>query len=296
MKLLRSTAILMPLAIFASPAAAQHPTWKLADAQADWGDRDLGYCSAGPTPQARYCDPNHVGMVAVCWRAAGCGNAQGWCTYKNSNPSTTPDGASPGNVYYCAGNVEPGDLIVVPHIFEARESGDFLIKTSKEMSSQEFQNIIMGGCWIFDVDCSDEAAAIRQGADYVNGVFSNAYVHTTAFIDTHEGEHYQAKFVAPDGYTTCKAKIDSNNGSITGESTFSGILQRMTKSNGDGIGLDVVVPQNRDSGQWAAFMVYVEYARKDRVGRFDCWPDNTSLWLCGHGSTGCRILYPGAHY
>jgi hypothetical protein len=37
------------------------------------------------------------------------------------------------------------------------------------------------------------------------------------------------------------------NGSITGESTFNGSIQRMPGPNADGIGLYVVVPKNRPS-------------------------------------------------
>ena len=133
--------------------------------------------------------------------------------------------------------------------------------------------------------------AIGEAAAYATPYVSNNEISTTAWIHRHPGEEYYAKFVAPSGYTTCKAVIDVGNGSITGGSTFNGGIQRMPGPNGDGIGLYAVVPKQRPSGQWASFRVDVVYVPHGTLEQHQCWPDGTLVWQC----TGqdCHT-YPGA--
>ena len=147
------------------------------------------------------------------------------------------------------------------------------------MGSQEFVAMVTAACAAYGVDCSKTAAAIAAGARYATPYVSTGNVRTTAWIDRHPGEEYYAKFAAPTGYTTCKAKIDIGNGSITGGSTFNGSIQRMPGPNQDGIGLYAVVPKNRPSGQWVSFRVYVEFVPKGTEGG-RCWPDNTTVFQC----------------
>ena len=171
------------------------------------------------------------------------------------------------------------ESVIVPHEFVAREGGGFLPKTIKEMSSDEFVAMLTVACAAYGVDCSQAAAGIAAGARYATPYVSTGEVSTTAWIDRHPGEEYYAKFAAPAGYTTCKAKIDVGNGSISGDSTFNGSIQRMPGPNADGIGLYAVVPKNRPAGQWVAFRVHVEFVPKGtEAGR--CWPDNTVVFQC----------------
>src|SRR5271165_3093480 len=125
-----SVAILM-LAIPSTSPHAQNPGWTDDNRQADWGDGDYG-CSPGRIPQSTYCTGDHIGHVAVCWDHPGCGGTvNGWCTYKNVNSSTTPNGASPGEVWICRSTSASNDVIVVPHEFHAWEQGGFALKTLK---------------------------------------------------------------------------------------------------------------------------------------------------------------------
>jgi len=183
------------------------------------------------------------------------------------------------------------DEIVVPHEFHAREAGSFVIKTTKELDSSQFQAMLTTACAIYGVDCSEEAAAIRKGAYYANQYTSSNNVSTSAWIDRHPGEEYYAKFAAPEGYTTCKAIIDVGHGSITGGSTFNGSIQRMPGPRNDGIGLYAVVPKNRPSGQWVSFVVWVDFVRVGTLGQHQCWPDRTTVFQC----TGQNCsTHPGA--
>lgn len=169
--------------------------------------------------------------------------------------------------------------IVVPHEFVAWEAGGFLPKTIKEMGTPEFAAIVTTGCAVFEVDCHEVAGQIVSGARYATHYVARGDVRTTAWIDRHDGEAYYAKFAAPDKYTTCKAKIDVSNGSISSGSTFNGSIQRMSGQNNDGVGLYAVVPKNRPTGQWIQFRVFVEFVPKGS-NLSVCWPDNTLVFQC----------------
>jgi hypothetical protein len=215
----------------------------------------------------------------------------GWCTYKSVNSSTPANGASPGEVWVCGAASSSNDVIVVPHEFTAGEQDGFGINSIKEMGSNEFALMLTAACAAYGVDCSKVAAGIQQGAYYATQYISQPDLRTTALLDKHPGEAYYAKFVAPSGYTTCKAKIDIGNGSITGGSTFNGSIQRMPGPLGDGVGLYVVVPKNRPSGQWVSFRADVEFVRPGMLNQYQCWPDGTVVWQC----TGQNCsTYPGA--
>jgi hypothetical protein len=179
----------------------------------------------------------------------------------------------------------------VPHEFNAWEKGGFFVKTIKEIGTKEFVVLLEAACAAYGADCSAVAAEIAAGAHYATPYIATGNVSTTAWIDRHPGEEYFAKFAAPAGYTTCRAKIDIGNGSITGGSTFNGSIQRMPGPNADGIGLYAVVPKNRPTGQWVSFRVYVEFVLKGTESGSGCWPDNTVVFQC----TGQNcVTYPGA--
>lgn len=181
--------------------------------------------------------------------------------------------------------------LIVPHEFVAWEAGGFIPKTIKEIGTPEFVAILSSVCAAYGGDCSESAAEIAGAAKYATPYVSQGNVRTTAWIDRHSGEEYYAKFAAPAGYTTCKAKIDVGRGSITGGATFNGSIQRMPGPNADGIGLYAVVPKNRPTGQWVQFQVYVEFVPKGTDLASRCWPDNTVVFQC----TGQNCsTYPGA--
>jgi hypothetical protein len=172
--------------------------------------------------------------------------------------------------FLCSLPVFAQDRIVVPHEFDAWESGSFFAKTIKEMGTPEFVAMAEAACAAFETDCSVQAAEIAAGAYYATPYVNTGNVQTTAWVDRHEGEEYYAKFATPTGYTTCRAKIDTGNGSITGGSTFNGSIQRMGGANADGIGLYAVVPKNRPSGQWVDFRVFVEFVPQGKEGVSGC--------------------------
>ena len=154
--------------------------------------------------------------------------------------------------------------VVVPHEFVAWEQGGFLSKTIPQLNTPQFKAMLTASCAALAVDCSTVADAIARGAYYATPYVSNSNLQTTAWVDWHRGEEYAAKFAAPSGWTTCKAIIDVGHGSITGGATFNGSIQRMSGPNNDGIGLYVVVPKNRPSGQWVQFQVDVEFVPREQ--------------------------------
>lgn len=86
----------------APPAAAQ--SWQDTHEEGDYNDHDWA-CSQGPKPRRDFCNPAHLGQVAVCWthRATGaCGGAAAWCAYKWLDAETPRSGSdSPGEIYVC---------------------------------------------------------------------------------------------------------------------------------------------------------------------------------------------------
>ena len=157
------------------------------------------------------------------------------------------------------------------------------------MNSNEFKGALILACAFYGVNCSQAAVAIGKAAYYATPYINESNISTTARIDKHEGEEYYATFVAPPGYTTCKAVIDVGKGSITGPSTFNGSIQRMPVW--DGIRLYAVVPKNRPSPQWVSFRVDVEFVRPGKLGKYGCWPHNTLVFQCtGQNCT----TFPGA--
>jgi hypothetical protein len=181
--------------------------------------------------------------------------------------------------------------LVVPHEFRASENGSFGQKTLIQLNTNEFRTGLTAACLWFGYVCGGVAVAIGSAAAYATPYVSNNDVQTTAWVDWHRGEEYAAKFAAPSGYTTCRALIDVNNGSITGGATFNGSIQRMAGPNQDGIGLYAVVPKNRPSGQWVSFRVDVEFVPVGTVQQNKCWPDNTVVFQCT--GQNCNT-YPGA--
>ena len=115
--------------LWAASVNARDPVWTNASTSADWGGHDYG-CSPGNRPKANFCNSHHSEHVAVCWsnRATGwpfreCQGKSTWCTYKDVNLSTPPNGASPGQVWVCGGATQTKDVVVVPHEFNAWEQG-----------------------------------------------------------------------------------------------------------------------------------------------------------------------------
>jgi len=180
--------------------------------------------------------------------------------------------------------------IFQPETFQAWEGGGFLAKTWKELQTPEAVGAIAGACAAFGTDCSSAAAGIAEAAKQPNRYVQSGNYYGTARIDRHPGEEYYGKFDSPANHTICKAVIDIGNGSITGGATFNGSIQR---SGQDGLGLYVVVPKNRPSGQWARFNLVVEYVPTGTVEQYNCWPNNTLVFQC----TGQNCsTYPGARH
>lgn len=261
-------------------------------------------CSTTANPAPNKCNPSTIGQTAVCWQNGanpntppfqGCsGQPQDWCTYKSTSANSCVGGANPGAIYQCTSmgwqSASTRQAIVVSHEFVAWEAGGFFAKTIKEIGTPQFVAMLEAACLSFGDDCSSTASEIAAGAHYATPYIATGNVRTTAWIDSHNGEEYKAKFAAPNGYTTCRAKIDYGGGSISGGATFNGTIQRMSGQNQDGLGLYVEVPKNRPTGQWVKFRVFVEFVPKG-TDLSRCWPDNTVAFQC----TGehCN-LYPGA--
>jgi hypothetical protein len=163
--------------------------------------------------------------------------------------------------------------VLVDEDFHAQEQGGTLIKTWKELGSPEAQAIITGTCAAFEVDCSQQAAAVRTAAVLSRKLIKTRNIITTARIDYRDGPYktqgddIYGKFDAWDGYTLCKAGIDIIRGSISPGSTFNGTIQR---SGEDGLGLYAVVPKNRTEGKWVSFRLATLYVPIGTLNQYGC--------------------------
>ena len=182
--------------------------------------------------------------------------------------------------------------VVAMESWDAWENGGFFHKTIKELGSDEVRYAITAVCALYGTNCSQQAAVFQQWSQQASRITNTGNAITTAWIDKHPGEEYYAKFLSPSGYTICKASVDVKNGSITGGATFNASIQRSPPSPQDGLGLYVVVPKNRPSGQWAKFNSVVTYVPVGALQQHGCWPDNLLVVQCTGNNCNTPPGYP----
>ena len=115
-------------------------------------------------------------------------------------------------------------------------------KTWKELGSKEAAAMITAACALLRSRFSNAADSISQIAKQTNRYVNYGNLVTTGRLLQHDGEEYRTEFTPPAGYSTCDARVDVHNGSITGGSTFNGSV-RWNKE--DRVGVYAVVPKNR---------------------------------------------------
>jgi hypothetical protein len=168
------------------------------------------------------------------------------------------------------------ESIVEPYLFSRGAPGSFLIKTGKELGSNEAAALITTACAAFGVNCAPAAKALQSGS---KAAYRN------------DGETHVVIFDPPAGYEPCRARIDWNSASLTGETTFSGAIGNY--SGELKFGVNAVVPRHRPSGQWVHAMVFIQSVPKGTREQNGCWPTKTNFWLCRNGGNNCSF-YPGA--
>lgn len=186
--------------------------------------------------------------------------------------------------------------IIRPESFHAWERGGPLVKFWHEMGSDEARVIITAACTAATYGsgvgyCSGAAGAITQAARQTNRLVQSGNYRGTARIDRHPGEAYYAKFDSPHGYTICTAKIDEY-GEISPGAHFAGRIQRSAE---DGLGLYAVVPKNRVDGPLSvSFNLLVEYVPISTMNQYNCWPNETLVFLCDSEHRKPCATWPGA--
>jgi hypothetical protein len=192
------------------------------------------------------------------------------------------------------GNAQILDVIHELHI---NESGSFIIKTTKEMNTREFQVLASVVCAYYGVppsNCTKYIAAVQQGAKVLSSAASGRNHYITGEITRHDpgSEAWAGIFRAPVGYTICNAGIFYGQASVDGESSFSSQILRGTKDWG--LGFYTVVPKNRKEGHWVEYYALVRYVKADPgwEARYkNCAPTGSTPWDCkGHEPGGCNAL------
>ena len=151
------------------------------------------------------------------------------------------------------------------------------------------------GCGAFAQSCPQIITLTGPDPFYASPAIRGQNIQTSARLDLERSNAgaYYAAFLAPPGYTTCKAKIDVRHGAMAGDAAFKGIIRRTSDRLGNGVAVEARAPTNRPPGQWIGYQIYVEFVRKEKLAQVDCWPENTTIWQC-EGQT-CTF-YPNGRY
>jgi hypothetical protein len=194
--------------------------------------------------------------------------------------------------------VAKAEIITSVEDLEISEGGNFVLKTTQEMTKPEFAIIANAGCAALGFDCSEIVEATQNAARSVHTLTQGEDYRISGIVTQHGSgsQEWAGIFPAPRDYEICKAVIDWGNGSITGDSSISGQIERDTQWNG--LGFYVVVPKNKSTGQWVQFHIITTYVPAGSLSENHCWPSGTIAWACkgqycgpipgGHG------FYPGA--
>jgi hypothetical protein len=104
---------------------------------------------------------------------------------------------------------------------------------------------------------------------------------------------------APLNYEICRTKIDMNNASIDGGSSFSGEIVRDQNHTVNGLGYYAAVPKADGKGHSVEADLYLLYVRAGTLAQNGCWADSDHsdamhLWMVDHGNT--VLMKPEAHF
>lgn len=168
--------------------------------------------------------------------------------------------------------------------FHLRADRRFRLTTWREMSPASAGLLVESGCRALGFACSDEATDRDESQRYLKRMIVSGDYKGTARITRVRKESYYAKFVAPKGFTVCRAGIFLKSGSITQEARFGGSIQR---SGLDGLGVYADLGRDAAGTGGIEFRLLIQYVPRGEAAVRRCWPDLTVIFLC-RGSGDCR--------
>ena len=170
--------------------------------------------------------------------------------------------------------------------FHLRADRRFGLTSWRELEATAGDLAAAAGCRALGVDCSDGADGPKAAGRYLKRpIASDAYRGTARLLRLRGGSYY-AKFVAPPGYTICRAGLYRRAGILAGDAVFAGSIARSSVD-----GLAVYADLGSSSRGVAEFRLLVLYAARSGSLR-GCWPDQTILFLCREGACRTSRSYP----
>lgn len=157
------------------------------------------------------------------------------------------------------------------------ENGGYFGQILKEMTADEYAGFVSAACSFYGGDCSQLTQKVQIGSKIGSGDYrsdsGNAYF--TGELVSHEGENWNIKVTAPDGYEVCRVKLDAGRSEISGKSSFDLTLLE------DRVDMVVGVP-NANGGTSQAVNAYyaVEYVSAGTRAEHQCFPNKTVMWTC----------------
>lgn len=169
--------------------------------------------------------------------------------------------------------------------FHLRADRRFELPGWRQLEAENGDLAADAGCRALGVDCSDDAAGENAAGRFLKRpITSDDYSGTARLLRVRDGAYY-ARFVAPDGYTICRAGLYLKSGILRGDALFAGSIQRSGLD-----GLAVYADLGRSGDAVVEFRLLALYVPKARVDR-GCWPDQTILFLCRSGRCSASRAY-----
>ncbi|MBV9968723.1 MAG: hypothetical protein JO228_01970 [Xanthobacteraceae bacterium] len=163
--------------------------------------------------------------------------------------------------------------------FHVTEGGSFGEVFLNNIGTNEFATIATAVCAAFEEDCSAEAAEVARGARSLHTLMTGTDFAISGHIDKQAGEEWWVMFLAPEGYSVCRATNSNGKMSITGPSTFNASIIR-DRPEHNGLGIYAVIPKNRDTRQWVDAYLSIMYVPAGTEAAHHCWPTNQVAWTC----------------
>lgn len=168
--------------------------------------------------------------------------------------------------------------------FHLRSDRRFELPSWRAMEAEMGDLAAADGCRALGVDCSDAASGPGAAGRFLKRpIDSDAYRGTARLLRVRDGAYY-AKFVAPEGYSVCRAGIYLKSGVLEGSVTFAGSIQR---SGADGVAVYAALTGPDAAAGFRLLVLYVPHSEVS-----GCWPDQTILFVCEAGRCAGNRAYP----
>ncbi|MCX5514041.1 hypothetical protein [Kaistia algarum] len=171
--------------------------------------------------------------------------------------------------------------------FHLRADRDFQLPGWRDMDSGTAALLVEAGCRALRTDCSPDAAGQDSSDRFLKRLIHSDDYRGTAWLTRVRGGSYYARFVAPSGYSACRAGVYWKGGLVHGGVRLAGSIER---SGLDGVAVYANLDPSADGV--AEFRLLILYVAKAELASHGCWPDQTLLFLCRDGICQPSRAYP----